>query len=135
MRYGYCTGFSTTPLFQLGTELLTLIRSTGFDYVEYPMMNFLNLSDGDFDKLIDNLYTKGNSKAEILFEPYFNNYLGNPLVHFYCDYDKCELSFGKEETIYFRDYYDYIYELREQRKKLGVAGTVQLDKKLFEDFY
>lgn len=68
-------------------------------------------------------------------EKNFNNYLGNPLVHFYCDYDKCELSFGKEETIYFRDYYDYIYELREQRKKLGVAGTVQLDKKLFEDFY
>ena len=52
MKYGYCTGFSTTPLFQLGTELLTLIRSTGFDYVEYPMMNFLNLSDVDFDKLI-----------------------------------------------------------------------------------
>ena len=33
-----------------------------------------------FDKLIDNLYTKGNSKAEILFEPYFNNYLGRSIL-------------------------------------------------------
>lgn len=65
----------------------------------------------------------------------FNNYLGNPLVHFYCDYDECELGFGKEETIYFRDYYDDIYELREQRKELGVAGSIPTDKKLFEDFY
>lgn len=65
----------------------------------------------------------------------FDNYLGNPLVHFYCDYDMTELSYGKEETIYFRDYYDDLYELKEQRKKLGGAYTLSIDKNLFKDFY
>lgn len=65
----------------------------------------------------------------------FDNYLGNPLIHFYCNFDNNELSFGKEETIFYRDYEDDIYDLREQRKILGVAGTIQIDRQLFEDFY
>lgn len=65
----------------------------------------------------------------------FNNYLCNPIVHFYCDFDENETSHGNEITIYYRDYYDDIYELREQRKELGVASTIPIDKKLFEDFY
>ena len=53
MKYGYCTGFSTTPLFKLGTELLALIHDSGFDYVEYPMMNFFELSEREFDILLN----------------------------------------------------------------------------------
>jgi hypothetical protein len=65
----------------------------------------------------------------------FDNYLGNPLVHFYCDFENFELSFGKEETIYFRDYEDDIYDLRKQRKILGTSSITSIDKQLFEDFY
>lgn len=53
MVYGYCTGFSTEPRFKLGIELLEMIRRTGFDYVEFPMMNFFEMSEIEFSKLVE----------------------------------------------------------------------------------
>lgn len=51
MEYGYCTGFSTTPRFQLGTELLGMIRESGFSYVEFPLMRFPSISPEGFSAL------------------------------------------------------------------------------------
>lgn len=55
MKFGYCTGFSTYPHFQLGRELLPLIRKWGFDYAEFPLMNFYGMSDSSFSELIESL--------------------------------------------------------------------------------
>lgn len=46
MVYGYCTGFSTDPHFKLGLNLLPFIHKTGFDYVEFPLMNFHGMDEG-----------------------------------------------------------------------------------------
>ena len=51
MEYGYCTGFSTTPRFQLGTELLGMIRESGFSYVEFPLMRLSSISPEGFSAL------------------------------------------------------------------------------------
>ena len=48
MKYGYCTGFSTDPHFQLGLDLLTMIENQGFDYVECPLMNFSDMLEDEF---------------------------------------------------------------------------------------
>lgn len=52
IKYGYCTGFSTNPHFQLGENLLPMIKEADFDYVEFPLMNFYDMSDTDFDELV-----------------------------------------------------------------------------------
>ncbi len=51
MKYGYCTGFSTDPHFQLGLDLLPMISHQGFDYVEFPMMNFSDMPEKDFSDI------------------------------------------------------------------------------------
>ena len=51
MKYGYCTGFSTNPNFQLGENLLEMISSCGFDFVEFPLMNFEAMTDEEFSEL------------------------------------------------------------------------------------
>lgn len=51
MEYGYCTGFSTNPHFQLGINLLEMIKRTGFDYVEFPLMNFFGMTDDEFSEV------------------------------------------------------------------------------------
>ncbi len=48
MKYGYCTGFSTNPNFQLGADLLEMISRCGFDFVEFPLMNFENMTEEEF---------------------------------------------------------------------------------------
>ena len=48
MKYGYCTGFSTDPHFQLGLDLLPMIEKQGFDYVEFPLMNFSGMGEKEF---------------------------------------------------------------------------------------
>lgn len=65
----------------------------------------------------------------------FNAFLGNPLVHYFCSFDIEEVNGQECEFIYFRDYEDDIYLLRDSRKKLGVAGSVPFEKQLFIDFY
>ena len=55
MRYGYCTGFSTKPHFRLGRDLLPMIHRTGFDYVEFPLMNFHAMNDSEITSLCDYL--------------------------------------------------------------------------------
>lgn len=52
MQYGYCTGFSTDPHFKLGLDLLPMIRRLGFDYVEFPLMNFQDMSEDEFAAIV-----------------------------------------------------------------------------------
>jgi len=53
MKYGYCTGFSTSPYFKLGLDLLDMIRKQGFDYVEFPLMNFSNMKEREFASVLE----------------------------------------------------------------------------------
>ena len=48
MRYGFCTGFATTPLFAIDNRLEAAVSSWGFDYIEYPLMSVAALSEKDF---------------------------------------------------------------------------------------
>ena len=51
-KCGYCTGFSTDPHFKLGTELLPMIKNAGFDYVEFPLMNFFYQTEAEFQDVV-----------------------------------------------------------------------------------
>lgn len=53
MKYGYCTGFSTEPRFGLGLEFLDMIREAGFDYVEFPLMNFYKMPESEFSSVVE----------------------------------------------------------------------------------
>lgn len=49
-----------------------------------------------FEKVVDNLYTKSNSKSEIVFEPYFTNDLGRSILF---DIFRNTLSMIKEQCL------------------------------------
>ena len=51
MRYGFCTGFATSPLFALSPELIRGIADSGYDYAELPLISLENLGDGDIELL------------------------------------------------------------------------------------
>ena len=51
MRYGFCTGFATTPLFTIDSSLEAAVSSWGFDYIEYPMMSVAALTEKNFAML------------------------------------------------------------------------------------
>ena len=51
MRYGFCTGFATTPLFTIDSSLEAAVSSWGFDYIEYPLMSVAALTEKDFAML------------------------------------------------------------------------------------
>ena len=51
MRYGFCTGFATTPLFTIDSSLEATVSSWGFDYIEYPLMSVAALTEKDFAML------------------------------------------------------------------------------------
>ena len=59
MKYGYCTGFSTNPHFKLGLELLPMIREQGFDYVEFPLMNFSGMDEKEFSAVLKSVKDNG----------------------------------------------------------------------------
>lgn len=59
MKYGYCTGFSTNPHFQLGLDLLPMISRQGFDYVEFPMMDFSGMGEDEFSAIVDKVKANG----------------------------------------------------------------------------
>ena len=51
MRYGFCTGFATDPLFTIDSEMEAEIGGWGYDDIEYPMMGIAALSEKDFEAL------------------------------------------------------------------------------------
>lgn len=62
----------------------------------------------------------------------FDKILGNPLIHFYCDFDDMDFHGTLEEVIYFRDHWDSLDIIRDLRKEKGIAGKMQID---FQDFF
>ena len=59
MRYGFCTGFATDPLFKIDSSLEAAVSAWGYDFIEYPIMSIAALSDREFDALADRV--SGNS--------------------------------------------------------------------------
>ena len=55
MRYGFCTGFATDPLFSIDSSLEAAVSLWGFDYIEYPLMSIAALSEADFSNLRERL--------------------------------------------------------------------------------
>ncbi len=51
MRYGFCTGFATNPLFTIDSSLEAAVASWGFDYIEYPLMSLAALTAEGFQAL------------------------------------------------------------------------------------
>lgn len=51
MKYGFCTGFATAPLWQIERKMIGKIEREGYDYVELPLMSVACLSDGEFNTL------------------------------------------------------------------------------------
>ncbi len=50
--------------------------------------------------------------------------LGNPLIHFYLEFQRDYYEFlgGIEETVSYRDYYGILDDIRERRKEFGISG-------------
>ncbi len=67
----------------------------------------------------------------------FNSLLGNPLIHFYCDFSSKYIeSFEREEeTIYYREYWNLLDDLDDARQKFGIAGTNPFDIRDYYDIF
>lgn len=71
-------------------------------------------------------------------EKEINSLMGSPLFHYYCEfsYDYFEFTKKEEEFISYRDYYEILDDLAEQRKIYGMAGSVEFDiRDIFDTFY
>lgn len=51
MRYGFCTGFATSPLFAFCPELIRSVADSGYDYAELPLICLEDLEEGDIELL------------------------------------------------------------------------------------
>lgn len=52
MRYGFCTGFASTPLWAIQGSMLARIRDAGFDYAELPAMSFADMDPCEFSSVL-----------------------------------------------------------------------------------
>lgn len=55
MRYGYVTGFATHIKDKVDYSLLRDIKTSGFDFVEFPLVLLQNLPDEEFERLCHEL--------------------------------------------------------------------------------
>ena len=53
MNYGYCTGFATIPLWEINKSLIKKIAKAGYDFIEFPLMSLVELSNEDFNEILD----------------------------------------------------------------------------------
>ncbi len=51
MKYGFCTGFATEPLWEIRCDMLERIRASGFDYAELPIMTFADMGEEEFSSI------------------------------------------------------------------------------------
>lgn len=56
MRYGFCTGFASTPLWSIQGSMLARIRDAGFDYAELPVMSFADMEPYVFGSVLDGFH-------------------------------------------------------------------------------
>ena len=52
MKYGFCTGFASTPLWDIQGSMLARIRDAGFDYAELPVMSFADMEPSVFGSVL-----------------------------------------------------------------------------------
>lgn len=52
MRYGFCTGFASTPLWAIQGSMLARIENAGFDYAELPVMSFADMEPCAFGSVL-----------------------------------------------------------------------------------
>ena len=45
MEYGFCTGFASVPLWQIEEDMILDIKASGYDYPEFPVMSFAEMSE------------------------------------------------------------------------------------------
>lgn len=67
----------------------------------------------------------------------FNGILGNPLVHYYCDFDieYFEFTSESEEIIYYRSYWDILEELDMARMEYGIGGFKKFNVQEYYDMF
>ena len=51
MRYGFCTGFATTPLFALDIPLIKDVIASGYDFAELPLIALESAEESDIISL------------------------------------------------------------------------------------
>ncbi|MGN1164617.1 MAG: hypothetical protein ACI4S4_07440, partial [Candidatus Ornithospirochaeta sp.] len=51
MKYGFCTGFASDPLWEIKEEMIHDIKDAGYDYPEFPVMTFAEMSEKEFSRL------------------------------------------------------------------------------------
>ena len=70
-------------------------------------------------------------------EEQFNSILGNPLIHYYCNFYKkyFEFSNKEEELIYYRSYWDILDELDEARVEFGIGGSREFNVQEYYDIF
>ena len=51
MEYGFCTGFASVPLWQIEEDMILDIKASGYDYPEFPVMSFAEMSEEEFSRL------------------------------------------------------------------------------------
>lgn len=51
-KIGFCTGFATTPLWQIDDLLIKKIAIAKYDYIEFPLMSIVKLNDKKYRKLL-----------------------------------------------------------------------------------
>ncbi len=51
-KIGFCTGFATKPLFEINSSLVKRVAKSNYDYIEFPLMSIMELSEIEFDKLL-----------------------------------------------------------------------------------
>lgn len=52
MKYGYCVNMLATDLHKLGYDKIPLISEAGFDYVELPIAQIMELDDASFQAMV-----------------------------------------------------------------------------------
>ncbi len=52
MKYGFCTGFATEPLWLIKKDMLECILLSGYDYAELPVMSFSEMDEETFSSTL-----------------------------------------------------------------------------------
>lgn len=52
MKYGFCTGFASIPLWDIQGSMLARIRDAGFDYAELPVMSLADMEPCVFGSVL-----------------------------------------------------------------------------------
>ncbi|MGI5173496.1 sugar phosphate isomerase/epimerase [Treponema sp. OMZ 840] len=52
MKYGFCTGFASSPLFSVEISMPVIVKEFGFDFIEFPVTGINALSEEKFSDVV-----------------------------------------------------------------------------------